>query len=60
MIVKGNDYGEYYELGFCVETCSEVWQGKPKLVLAPDQAKLSGPTILNASMSIEKSSLSSY
>ena len=33
---------------------------KPRLAVASDQTKLSGPTILNVSISIEKYSLTRY
>ena len=52
--VKGVAYGEDYGLDFCGVTCSEIWQGKPRLAVASDQTKLSILAILNASMSIEK------
>ena len=46
-------YGEDCGLRFCRGTCSEMWQGKPRLLIASDQTKLSVSTILNASMSVQ-------
>ena len=50
MTVKGGTYGEDSELGFCVETCSEVRQGKRRLAVAPDIVS----AISNVSVSVEK------
>ena len=45
--VKGITYGEDYGLGFCVGTCSEVCQGKPRPTVALDQTSLSVSAVLN-------------
>ena len=60
MAVKGAAYREDYGLGFREETYSEVWQGKPRLVVASDQTKLSVSAIVNVSMSVEKWLLTDY
>ena len=40
-VIVGEDaFGEYYVLKFCEGTYSEVWQGKPRVVVASDQVNL--------------------
>ena len=42
------------------ETCSEMWQGKPRLTVASNQTKLAISTIFNVAMSVEKWLLTCY
>ena len=46
--VKGAAYVEDYGIRLCGGMCSKVWQGKPRLMVASDQSKLSVSAILNA------------
>ena len=42
------------------ETCSKMWQGKPRLTVASNQTKLAISTIFNVAMSVEKWLLTCY
>ena len=42
------------------ETCSGMWQGKPRLTVASNQTKLAISTIFNVAMSVEKWLLTCY